>query len=472
MRDRGRGSRGWGTWLLAGICAAAIVVAVLLVGPAGSPTGAGERVVRAARGVVQASVSGTGSISAARQVDVDFATAGTLTHVFVHPGQRVAQGQLLAEIDSHDAQLQLDAAEADLAAAEETPVSSASGSTASAATASAAAPTATQPAPTPAPRTTPANDQGTSDSGSGSGQRSGGGSSGVSAAQRAASIATAQAAADRAEVAVADTRLTAPIGGTVAQVDAQAGEQVGGGGASGAASASSGSGGGSGACGSGGANGGSDGGSGNSSPGGSSGAAFIVLADLDALRLVVPFSESDVGKLRVGQPATVAVNALPGVELAAHAISIATLPTSNGGVVSYDVTFRLDQLAHGLKVGMTASAKVVVAQASDAVNVPSAAISRRTGGATVTLVRGGTRIQQPVVAGIAGDSTTQILSGLRAGDQVAIAVAPASGLGALAGGAGARFGGGGALGGFGGARRFGGGAGGGGVVIAPGGGGP
>jgi multidrug efflux pump subunit AcrA (membrane-fusion protein) len=175
--------------------------------------------------------------------------------------------------------------------------------------------------------------------------------------------------------------------------------------------------------------------------------------------LVVPFSESDIGQLRVGQSATVTVSALSDKQLAAHVVAIATLSTTSNSVVSYDVTFRLDQLASGLKAGMTATARVVVKQVGNAVNVTSAAVS----GSTVTLLKNGRHVSTPVTTGVVGDSTTQLLSGVKAGDQVVVTIAPtasSTNSGSRSGAAGG-FGGaaGGGLGG--GARAFGGGGGGG-----------
>jgi hypothetical protein len=87
-------------------------------------------------------------------------------------------------------------------------------------------------------------------------------------------------------------------------------------------------------------------------------------------------------------------------------------------VVSYDVTFQLDQLASGLKPGMSATAEVVVKQA-EGVNVPTSAIAAD----TVTVVHGGTQTSRRVVTGLAGNSSTIILSGLRAGEQIVLPVA-------------------------------------------------
>jgi uncharacterized membrane protein YgcG len=178
------------------------------------------------------------------------------------------------------------------------------------------------------------------------------------------------------------------------------------------------------------------------------------------MQLVVPLSESEVVQVHVGQPATVTVEALEGAKLAAHVVSIATLSTSNSGVVSYPVTFQLDQAASNLKPGMSASAEVVVKQA-EGLNVPTSAIS----GKAVTVVRGGKRVRQPVVTGLAGNSSTIILSGLNVGDEVVLPVA-STGSGAsitskLGGRGGGGLGGGGfpgaGAGGFGGGGRAGGG---------------
>jgi multidrug efflux pump subunit AcrA (membrane-fusion protein) len=119
--------------------------------------------------------------------------------------------------------------------------------------------------------------------------------------------------------------------------------------------------------------------------------------------------------VKAPQTATVTIEALGGRKVAAHVSEVAILSTSNSGVVSYDVTFQLDQMEPGLKPGMSATAEVLVKQA-EGVNVPTSAIS----GGTVTVVRGGKDVRQPVATGLAGNSTTIILSGLNAGEVVVL----------------------------------------------------
>ena len=184
--------------------------------------------------------------------------------------------------------------------------------------------------------------------------------------------------------------------------------------------------------------------------------------------MTVSFSESDVNKLKVGQAATVTPEALSGVQLGAHVTSISPVGTTSNNVVSYQATLTLDQNDSSVKPGMSATASVITSQAHG-VNLPNAAVTGSGSLATVTVTRNGKQTTQQVVVGLRGNSRTQIVSGLSAGDQVVIktvlpALTPAttgttSSSGTL-GGSGARPGGFGAGGGAfgGGGGRPGGGA--------------
>ncbi len=289
----------------------------------------------------------------------------------------------------------------------------------------------------------------------------------VSTATREANLASARAAVrsdtltvHSDEQAVQDTNLYAPESGTIVSLSGQVGEVVSGSGTSKASSGSSSSGssatGATGASSTGRSATGASSSAGASSSSSSSSSAFAVLSDLSSMQLVVPLSESEIGNVKVGQIATVTVEALEGRKLAAHVSEVALLSTSSSGAVSYDVTFRLDQLTAGLKLGMSATAEVVVKQA-EGLNVPTSALTAD----TVTVERAGKRVRQRVVTGLAGNSSTIILSGLKAGETVVLpAASSTSSSGAsltsrlasrLGGGAGAL---GGALGGGGGGAFF------------------
>jgi hypothetical protein len=184
--------------------------------------------------------------------------------------------------------------------------------------------------------------------------------------------------------------------------------------------------------------------------------------------MTVAFSESDISKVKIGQPATVTLDALTGVELGAHVTAISTLGTTSSSVVSYNATLTLDQNDSQVKPGMSASAAVITGQATG-VNLPTSAVTGTSGSvAHVNVLQNGKTVSTSVVVGLVGDTRTQIVSGLRSGQQVVVtetlpslsttssssgssSTGTLGGTSALGGGAGAaRFFGGGGGGGFGG----------------------
>jgi len=440
--------RPWLNYALGAACLAAIVAAVLVIGPAASSSATTRRTAKAALGVVQSTVSGSGSLEPASQLNLGFKAAGTIEHVYVKQGEYVTEGKLLASLDPVPAEVTLEqaratlqTAEAGLSREEETDGESSSSSAGGAGT------------------TAPSESKGRS-----SGTTTGLGST-LSAAAREANIASARAAvkSDRLNVrsdeeALAGTRLYAPQDGTIVSLSGQVGEVVSATGttrasSSSSSSGSSGTGGASGASVRGGASSASGSGSGSS---GSSSAGFAVLSDLSSMKLVATLSEAEIHQVKVGQIATVTVEALEGRKLAAHVSEVATLATTSSGVVGYDVTFQLDQMAGGLKPGMSATGEIVVKQ-EEGVSVPSSAISA----GSVTVLRGGREARQAVSTGLVGNSSTIVSNGVQAGETVVLPQATSVGSSSLSSLLRSRLGGGsGALGGGGGGGAFVGGGGG------------
>ncbi len=432
MTEQTRAS--WLVYVLGALCAGAIVAAVLLVGPASGSQHSPTRTARVAQGVVQSTVSGSGNLQAADQLDLGFATAGTITHIYVTQGQHVAQGQLLATLDPQSAEVALEQARASLRAAEANLAKEEEDG----------GETSTNGASDGANTKGSANAPATTDSS-------------VSAATREANLESARAAVNsdqltvrEKEQALSDTSLRAPESATIVSLGGQVGEVVAGTGTSRATTAatssadSSATGTSTGANGSSSSSRSSANSSSNSSQ--STSASFAVLADLSEMQLVVPLSESEIAHVHKGQIATVSIEALEGRKLAARVSEVATLSTSNSGVVSYDVTFQLEQSTAGLRPGMSASAEVVVKQA-EGLSVPNSAITA----GTVTVLSGGKQVRHQVSTGLVGDSSTIVLSGLQLGQQVVLPTASISGASSLGTRLAGRLGGAGAAGG---ARLF------------------
>jgi multidrug efflux pump subunit AcrA (membrane-fusion protein) len=466
----------WPLFVLGAVAIGVIVLAIEEIGPPSSSARTSTQIVTAQKGVVQSTVSGTGNVEAGADLDVNFQASGTLSRVYVKVGQYVSKGQLLATLDQTSALLTLDQAENNLTAAQdqltaaEDASSSSSTTTSTSLTGSSpatefvtyetkrtkttpASTTTTTPASTTPTLTTPtsttttphttttapktrgsgsggsrSSSSGSSGSGSGS---SGSGSSGstgttssagsIPAAQ--ASVDSAQASVHSAEQGLANTKLYAPISGTIVSLAGlQPGDSVTGGSTS-SSSASSGSSSSSSASDATGTTAGSLGGSGSTGSTGSSSSSgsssFAEIVNTSRMTMTVAFSESDVSKLKVGQSATVTLDALTGVELGAHVTAISTVGTTSSSVVSYDATLTLDQRDSRVKPGMSASASVIVKQAQG-VTVPNAAITGSGSLATLNVVKDRKKVSQQVVVGLKGDSRTVIISGLKAGDRVAL----------------------------------------------------
>jgi hypothetical protein len=230
----------------------------------------------------------------------------------------------------------------------------------------------------------------------------------------------AEASVTNAETALHETHLYAPATGTVVSVESiSPGDTVSGSSSSSASSGTSSSGSSS-SAGTGTTSAGSLGAStSGSSSSSSSSSGFAEIVNTKKLTMTVAFSESDISKVKDGQPATVTLEALTGVELGAHVSSISQLGTTSSSVVSYDATLTIDQRDSQVKPGMSASASVITAQAQG-VTLPNTAVSTRGTTSTVNALRNGKTVSTPVVVGVQGDSRTQIVSGLKSGAQVVV----------------------------------------------------
>jgi multidrug efflux pump subunit AcrA (membrane-fusion protein) len=251
----------------------------------------------------------------------------------------------------------------------------------------------------------------------------------MSEAAAEAAVESAELSVTKAEKALAATDLRAPMSGTIAAINGSVGQTTGSGSSSSSSSSSS--------------TGSSEpsvsgglGGGGSSDSSSSSGSSsFITLAQISRYRMDVSLSESDIGSVKVGQAATVTVNAASGEQFAAKVTHIGVLSSSSGGgssssAVSYPVTLTLDQTGKRLKAGMSATADIVTDEVTG-IAVPNQALS----GSNVTLEgKNGSRTSERVETGVVGDSTTQIVSGLKAGDKVVIeSTAATAGTGATSG---------------------------------------
>jgi membrane fusion protein, macrolide-specific efflux system len=222
----------------------------------------------------------------------------------------------------------------------------------------------------------------------------------ASVAQGEAQVAQDRLAVANAQKAVRDTVLRAPLAGTVTAVNASVGDTVGGSSSAGSSASAA---------------GGAGTGTGSSS---GSASGVVSLANLRKLEVVAGFAEADATKIKVGQSATVTLSALPNTSVAGKVIAVSPTSTVTSNVVTYDVTISLISPSASVRDGMTADVSVIVANKAGVLEVPSAAITTTGRAATATVLRNGKQSTVAVTTGLVGTSTTEILSGLKAGDVV------------------------------------------------------
>jgi RND family efflux transporter MFP subunit len=200
----------------------------------------------------------------------------------------------------------------------------------------------------------------------------------------AATIAADQAAVDGAEAklvaadqALARATLTAPIAGTVASVSALPGDDV------------------------------------------AAGDAVLVLVGAGAAVVEATVPVERVASVRVGQPATVtptgSSTGVPG-----KVTRIGRLPDDALDSVAYPVTITVDEPPASMPAGSSAGVAIVVATAEGVLTVPTSALAAGPA-ATVTVLAEGQASVRQVSLGVVGPLRTEITEGLAEGERVVLA---------------------------------------------------
>ena len=226
-------------------------------------------------------------------------------------------------------------------------------------------------------------------------------------AQAHSDVDSAQVQVDTATRTLDGTVLKAPIAGVVLAVNGKVGESSGS--TSSSTSSTSGA--------------GTSGTSGTSSAASSSatsaGSGFVTIANPSRLEVTANIAEADAAGLALGQQATVTFPATN--DTATGTVTqITPQSTVTNNVVLYPITVALDTAPAGVKTGSTASLAITDGQATGVLEVPTAAITTVGTNHTVTVRRNGTDTTVPVGVGLIGATTTEITSGLAAGDVVVL----------------------------------------------------
>lgn len=149
---------------------------------------------------------------------------------------------------------------------------------------------------------------------------------------------------------------------------------------------------------------------------------IVYLIDTTTMELNAEVDEIDIPDVKLNQRAIIEVDALPALPVEGEVLSISPLAKEEAGVVLYEVkiAFAIPE-GSGLKLGMSATADIIISERSNVLLVPDRAIEQDNQGNPIVKVMVNEQIQErPVVIGISDGFDTEIVRGLREGDVAVI----------------------------------------------------
>lgn len=202
-----------------------------------------------------------------------------------------------------------------------------------------------------------------------------------------AQIGTAQLAVEEAERRLSETQIHAPMSGTVLSVAVERGSIV-----SSAVTNVAG------------------------------GTTLALIADLTDLRVIGAIDEAQIGRVQIGQPVTIRVDAYPDRTFRGRVERVSPLGKTISNVVTFDVEIIVtDENASLLRSGMSADLEIETSRATNVVLVPLTAIQSVGAQRFVRLAGGGRRA---IRTGGTDGVHIAALEGLDAGDRILIGGLP------------------------------------------------
>ncbi len=138
--------------------------------------------------------------------------------------------------------------------------------------------------------------------------------------------------------------------------------------------------------------------------------------------------EASLDKVRVGLPAKITVDAVPGVTFSGRVATISPLPDAQSSFMNpdlkiYNTTVELEngEDMNLLRAGMNCTVEIVVEQYKETLYVPVQAIIRVGGQPTAYVIDGDKLEPRDVEIGLDNDSMIRIVSGLKVGEIVSLA---------------------------------------------------
>ena len=161
----------------------------------------------------------------------------------------------------------------------------------------------------------------------------------------------------------------------------------------------------------------------SSREGGATSSSIVELSQ--GLEIVAKVPESDVGRIKTGQEASIRVDAFPDRRFKAVVSKISPSAIKNNNVTSFEVTLLLNNKPEDLRLGMTSDINFQTGETKISTLIPTVAIVTEKGKAGVLIIGNDNQPKfKKVELGTSSGSKTAIISGLEPGEKVFINLPP------------------------------------------------
>lgn len=141
---------------------------------------------------------------------------------------------------------------------------------------------------------------------------------------------------------------------------------------------------------------------------------------LDRVRVTVYVDEPDLGKVHEGEPVVITWDALPGHQWKGQVDKLPTQIVPLGTRQVGEVGCVIENPDRELKPNANINADIQATVVENAVAIPKEAIRRQDSATGVLLLQGGRVVWRKISLGVSSYTKSQVLSGLQAGDAVAL----------------------------------------------------
>jgi RND family efflux transporter MFP subunit len=146
---------------------------------------------------------------------------------------------------------------------------------------------------------------------------------------------------------------------------------------------------------------------------------ILTVDQIDVLRLFISVNEGDVHRLKLGQPAHVEIDALPGRRYEGHVVRLA--PSLDPATRTLDAEVQLPNRGGELRAGMYGRAAIVTGVHPGALTAPVGAVQISNGRNFVYVLNGDKVSRREVTLGVDGEQWLEIVSGVQPQDELVIA---------------------------------------------------